>query len=148
MVRLTEYALPAYHRAKLMALLVVQDLVTEVAELKAHNKLRSQSDDMRQSHQYPQQQQQQQPPGNVPAVWGQAMIAASPDGRQSGAWPMQPAAAAPTAAELAAAQQLPQLLQKLQRTQEKLETRDASARKYKVEQCSSSQQAVCARTAT
>lgn len=117
---------------------VLQDLVTEVADLKAQNRVKSPAvrfapDSATQVQQYSQQPQQQQHPGDSIPAWAQAMIAASPDGRMSGTWPMQPVAlAVPTAAELAAAQQLPQLLQKLQRTQEKLEARDASARKYKV----------------
>ena len=77
-----------------------------------------------------QQQQQQQPYGNQqfvnqPALmWDQNMML--DDGRQSASWPPPQ-----SAGEVAAATQLPQLLQKLQKTQEKLESRDASARKYK-----------------
>lgn len=120
------------------AVSVVQDLISEVADLKAQHRTRSPSvrfvsDEATQSQQQPQQQQQAS--DNNPPAWAQAFIAAHPDIRQSGAWQAPAAAAtaaAPTAAELAAAQQLPQLLQKLQKTQEKLESRDASARKYKV----------------
>lgn len=111
---------------------MLKDLITEVAELKAQSRARSPSvrfspDDTVQSQQHPQQHQQHA--GGSPAAWPQAMVAS--DGRQSGAFPVA-AAPMPSAAELAAAQQLPQLLQKLQRTQEKLESRDTSARKYKV----------------
>lgn len=106
--------------------------------MKAQHRTRSPSvrfvsDEATQSQQQPQQQQQAS--DNSPPAWAQALIAAHPDIRQSGAWQAPAAtatAAAPTAAELATAQQLPQLLQKLQKTQEKLESRDASARKYKV----------------
>ena len=121
--------------------------MTKVAELKAQSRARSPlvrfgPDDMVQTQQHPQQQQQhpetqqhlqqqqqQQQAGASPAAWAQAMVASDP--RQSLAFPVA-AVPVPTAAELAAAQQLPQLLQKLQRTQEKLESRDTSARKYKV----------------
>ena len=118
---------------------VVQDLISEVADLKAQHRAKSPSvcfvsDERNQSQQQPQQQHQAD---NSPPAWAQALIAAHPDSRQSGAWQAPAAAAAaaaaaPTTAELAGAQQLPHLLQKLQKTQEKLESRDTSARKYKV----------------
>ncbi|KAL3153825.1 hypothetical protein ABBQ32_013401 [Trebouxia sp. C0010 RCD-2024] len=75
--------------------------------------------------QYQQQQQPQQIYPSQPALmWEQNAQPA--ECRQSGCWlPGSPGEAA------AAAVQLPHLLQKLQRTQEKLESRDASARKYK-----------------
>lgn len=78
-----------------------------------------------------QQQLQQQLYGPQPALmWENAQSA---DCRQSGGWPpAQMTPGNPAEAATAAAVQLPHLLQKLQRTQEKLESRDASARKYKV----------------
>lgn len=83
-----------------------------------------------QQYQQQPQQQQQQVYGAQPALmWEQHMMPA--DGQQSASWgPPQTAGTNP--GEVAAAVQLPQLLQKLQKTQEKLESRDASARKYKV----------------
>lgn len=116
----------------------VQELSVTVADLKSqameraavHRVSFAHPDQQLAPQQQPQyQQQQRQEPQQLyrpqpVLMWDQNAPPA--DCRQSGSWlPAQGAAAEAT--------QLPQLLlQKLQRTQEKLESRDASARKYKV----------------
>lgn len=120
----------------------MQELSTKLADLKsqaneraAAHRVSFATSEQPQPQQYQQQQpqyqqQQQHPYGAQPTLmWDQNAMHA--DGRQSGSWP-RPQTAQGSPGEIAAAAQLPQLLQKLQRTQEKLETRDASARKYKV----------------
>ena len=130
----------------------VQELSTKVADLK------SQASDRTAPHRVsfapqdqpsPSQQYQQQPPhlqqpqyqqvpqqqdnfGGQPALmWEQSSVPANM--RQSGSW-ARPQTGQGSPGDIAGSQQLPQLLQKLQKTQEKLESRDASARKYKVSQ--------------
>ena len=129
----------------------VQELTTKVADLKAQasdratpHKVSFASPDQQppqyqqqppqyqqQAPQYQAHQPQQQPYGAQPTLmWDQSMTPV--DNRQSGAWKatQRPQTAQAGPGEVVV--QLPQLLQKLQKTQQKLEARDASARKYKV----------------
>ena len=110
---------------------VIQELSKEMADYKSQAQASAPRVWFGPTQQQPTQQreQQQQPPfGSQPVLmWDQSMTPGN--GRQSVSWGTpQTAGGQPGEGPMTA-----QLLQKLQKTQQKLEARDASARKYKVQ---------------
>ena len=108
---------------------VIQELSKGMADYKSQAQASAPRVWFGPTQQQPQQHEQQQRPpfGSQPVLmWDQSMTPGN--GRQSVSWgDPQTAGGQPGEGAMTA-----QLLQKLQKTQEKLETRDASARKYKV----------------